>query len=381
MVHTNAILEINYWFWITSYQHMKYFAILLVITLIFSSCRKGRERTKPILGMITETVYASGVVKSKNQYQVHSAVGGLIREIIVKEGDTVRKGDPLIVLMNETSKLNTRNAELAAAYADLKANAYKLDEAQVAIGLALSKLRNDSLLFVRQQNLWSQGVGTKVEFEQRELAYKNSATNYEVSLSRYRDLKRQLELASSQAKTNLLISTALTNDFVIKAESSGKIYKILKERGEFVNTVNPVAIIGDAHSFFIELKVDEYDIASIQLGQKVLCTLGSFKGSVFDATITEIEPLMDEQSKSFTTKADFVTEPPVLYPGLSVEANIMIQVKKNAITIPRSYLLNDSLVLTENGEMRKVITGLKDYQKVEILSGLTQEDVIYKPDQ
>jgi HlyD family secretion protein len=359
---------------------IKYFNILFVIALFLSNCNKARENTKPVIGMITETVYASGVVKSKNQYLVHSTVGGLIREILVKEGDTVIKGDPLFVLLNETSRLNTRNAELAAAYADLKANAYRLDEAQVAIDLALSKLRNDSLLFERQRNLWSQGIGTKVEYEQRELAYKNSKTNYEASRTRYRDLKRQLELASSQAKTNLLISTALSNDFVIKAESSGKVYKILKEKGEFVNTVNPVAIIGHAHSFIIELKVDEYDIASVQLGQKVLCTMGSFKGKVFNAIITEIEPLMDEQSKSFLIKADFVTEPPVLYPGLSVEANIMIQIKKNAITIPRSYLVDDSLVLTENGEMRKVITGLKDYQKVEILSGLTQEDVIYKPD-
>lgn len=358
---------------------MKYCTILFVV-LILSSCNKAKESTKPVIGMITETVYASGIVKSKNQYQVHSTVSGLIREILVKEGDTVRKGDPLFVLLNETSKLNAHNAELAAAYADLKANAYKLDEAQVAIDLALSKLKNDSLLFDRQRNLWSQSVGTKVEYEQRELAYKNSATNYETSLARYRDLKRQLELASRQAKNNLLISTALSNDFVIKAESSGKIYKILKEKGEFVSTANPVAILGHAHSFFIELKVDEYDIASILLGQKVLCTLGSFKGNVFEATIAEIEPLLDEQSKSFTIKADFLTEPPVLYPGLSVEANIMIQMKRNAITIPRNYLVNDSLVSMKNGEIRKVSTGLKDYQKVEILNGLTQEDVIYKPD-
>jgi hypothetical protein len=88
---------------------------------------------------------------------------------------------------------------------------------------------------------------------------------------------------------------------------------------------------------------------------------------------------MNERSKSFSVEAVFLTQPPVLYPNLTAEANIVIQEKKRALTIPVNYLVNDSTVLISKNKTRVVKTGLKDYQKVEILNGLTAGDIIYKP--
>jgi multidrug efflux pump subunit AcrA (membrane-fusion protein) len=271
------------------------------------------------------------------------------------------------------------NAKLASDYADIRSNADKLRAAKVNSDLAYSKLKNDSLLFVRQANLRKQGVGSMVELEQRELAYKNSVTNYEVSLLTYRDLKRQLEFASNQAENDLKISNALAGDYIIKANADGKVYKILKEKGEFVNTQNPVAILGDASEFILEMKVDEFDIVRLREGQKVLFTMDSYKGQVFEAIVTKIEPLMNEQSRSFTVNAQFISKPAVLYPNLSAEANIVINTKERALTIPRNYLIGDSVVLVNKDERRRVNVGLRDYQKVEILSGLSASEVIYKP--
>jgi HlyD family secretion protein len=357
---------------------MKYFLFGLLF-LVAMSCKKKTEVTSPSVVNISESVYASGTVKSKNQYQVYSTVNGPIQEIMVTEGDLVKKGDPLFKISNEPSRLNSSNAKLASDYADLEANADKLKAAKVNSELAYSKLKNDSLLFVRQTNLRKQDVGSAVELEQRELAYKNSVTNYEVSLLTYHDLKRQLEFASNQAKNNLKISTALAGDYTIKADVDGRVYKILKEKGEFVNTLNPVAILGDASDFILEMKVDEFDIVRLQEGQKVLFTMDSYKGQVFEALVTKIEPLMNEQSRSFTVNAKFISKPAILYPNLSVEANIVINTKEKALTIPRNYLIGDSAVLVNKDEQRKVTIGLRDYQKVEILDGLSPSDVIYKP--
>jgi HlyD family secretion protein len=88
---------------------------------------------------------------------------------------------------------------------------------------------------------------------------------------------------------------------------------------------------------------------------------------------------MNERTRSFTVEAGFVTRPPTLYPNLTAEANILIQVKKQALTIPRAYLLEETYVLREDNQKVKVATGVKDYQKVEILSGLTAGDIIVKP--
>lgn len=330
---------------------------------------------------ITESVYASGVIKSDNQYQVFSLVNGLVKELLVTEGDMVKKGDPIIRVTDITARLNNENAQIAADYSSVAANADKLNELKIDIATAKAKMDNDASLAQRQRNLWTQGIGTRNEMDLRDLNYKNSTNAYHAAQLRYADLQKQLNFQAKQSQKNLQIANNTAADYIIKSETNGKVYSLLKEKGEMVNTQSPVAIVGDASGFLLELQVDEYDIAKIQPGQKILLSMDSYKGQVFEATVKKIDPLMNAQSKSFTVKAVFTKPPLALYPNLTTEANIIIAVKEKALTIPRSYLLEDGYVLLANEEKRKVTTGLKDYQKVEILSGITVNDIIYKPAQ
>lgn len=357
---------------------MKAIKVILVI-LLLSSCKSKWEKTQPVVEKISESVYASGIIKSRYQYQVFPKVNGLIVRIPVTEGDTVKKGDPLLVIQNETARLNAENAALSAAYATVSSNENKLNELKVNIDLTRIKATNDSLLLARQRRLWQQQIGSQLQVEQAELAYKSSVTAYNVAVYKFNDLQKQLHFAASQSGKNLEISTTQQNDYIVKSDIDGKVYSILKKNGEMVNTQNPVAIIGDAHNFYLELQADEYDIARIKPGQKVFITLDSYKGQAFEAVVEKIYPIMNERSRSFTVDARFVTEPPVIYPNLTLEANIVIQTKDTALTIPRNFLLEDDYVMLENKEKKKVVTGLKDYQKVEIISGLTTGDVIIKP--
>ncbi|WP_018617455.1 efflux RND transporter periplasmic adaptor subunit [Segetibacter koreensis] len=358
---------------------MKFIFYLVLFLSYFAACKERVEKVQPLVESITESVYASGIVKSKNQYEVFSTVSGLIQKIVVKEGDVVKKGEPLIVLVNEASKLNVENAKLAAEYSDINTNRDKLNELKINIDLARSKLMNDSLLMVRQRNLWSQQIGTKIDLEQRELAYINSKTALESSVLRYNDLKKQLNFSSSQSKKNLEITSTLAKDYTIRSEVNGRVYSILKEQGEIVTPQSPVAVIGDAANFILELQIDEFDIAKIRIGQKIMVSMDSYKGKVFEAMVQKIDPIMNDRTRSFTIEAGFISKPPVLYPNLTAEANIVIQTKEKALTIPRDYVTDDDYVITNDKQRRKVVTGLKDYQKVEILSGLTAADIIRKP--
>ena len=355
------------------------FLFPLLLTLLLS-CKRS-ETTSPVEEKITESVYASGIVKSNNQYQVFSTVNGLITQALVTEGDLVKKGDPLFRLKDVTARLTTENARIAADYASVKANSDKLAQLKNDIEVAKVKMDNDASLMKRQQVLWDQGIGTQNELDQRVLAAQTSANAYNAAKLRYSDLQRQISFQSKQAEKNVQIASSTTGDYVIKSETNGKVYRVLKKKGEMVNTQSPVAIIGDATGFTLELQVDEYDITRVAVGQKVLLTMDSYKGQVFEAVVTKIDPIMNEQTKSFTVEAVFVVPPPALYPNLTTEANIIIRVKEKALTIPRSYLVDESYVLLPNKEKRKVTVGIKDYQKAEIVSGLSVNDVILKPQQ
>ena len=349
------------------------------IILLLLSCKEGVETIKPAVQNITESVYAPGIVKSRNQYEVFSAVNGIIQQRRVTEGAIVHKGDIILTLVNETPKLNTENAELAAAYSSVSFNLDKLNELKANIDLARTKMQNDSALFQRQQNLWSQGIGSRNELEQKELAWKNTTTTYQSALLQYNNLKKQITFTAKQSLKNVQVSTSITNDYTIKTRQDGKVYSLLKEPGEMVNTQTPVAIIGDADAFIIELQVDEYDISKLRLGQKVFVSMDSYKGQVFEATVSKIDPIMDSRSRSFNVEASFISQPILLFPNLTVEANILISTKENTLTIPRDCLLENDYIVLKSGEKRKVVTGLKDYQHVEIISGIDKDALIKKP--
>ena len=85
---------------------------------------------------------------------------------------------------------------------------------------------------------------------------------------------------------------------------------------------------------------------------------------------------MDERSRSFEIEAEFIKRPNLLFPNLTVEANIEIQTKENAMTIPRKYLIDDHYVMLVNKEKKKIKIGLSDYSQLEILEGLSKTDKI-----
>jgi multidrug efflux pump subunit AcrA (membrane-fusion protein) len=359
---------------------MKYlFFASLLLLISFSSCKKKQETTTPSIQDITESVYASGIVKSLNQYQAFSRVNGVVSGIYIVEGQYVKKGTPILSVSDEVQKLNKENSLLSATFNDFNTNKGKLNDAAMVVELTKNKMKNDSILYFRQKALWDQQIGSLVELEQRELAFENSKTSYMSSKIKLDDLKRQLDFSSTQAKKNLLISEKMESDYTVSSEIDGIVYSFDKSKGELVNIQTPLAIIGDAKKFLLELEVDEPDIFKIKLGQKVMVSLESYKDIPFEASISKIDPIMNERTKTFTVEAVFIKQPPKLYPNISLEANIVIQSKNKALLIPRDYAINDEYVLKANGDTVKIVTGLKDYQKIEILGGITKNDELIKP--
>ncbi|MFN4813447.1 MAG: efflux RND transporter periplasmic adaptor subunit [Bacteroidota bacterium] len=353
-----------------------YFVIILTC-----ACKGKVEKIKPVESAITESVYASGLVKSKNQYQVFASVSGILSDILVEEGDTVNVGDKLFLLVNEAQKLNRENASLNAQFAELKANTGKIKEAELLLEVANTKMKNDSLLYFRQKNLWEQQIGSKVELEQRSLSYLNAKAAYYSAKVKYDDLLRQLKLNASLSQRNFAISDQQENDFAIKSRIHGIVYGINKNKGEIVTPQTPLAVIGDAQNFILEMQVDENDILKISKGQQVIVLLDSYKGKTFEALVTKIKPIMNERNKTFLVEASFVQPPALLYPNTTFEANILLMHKDKTLLIPRNCVINDSLVIKANGDTIKVKTGLKDYQKIEILGGLHVNDELLIPKQ
>jgi multidrug efflux pump subunit AcrA (membrane-fusion protein) len=350
---------------------------ILVLIISFYSCQNKKEVIKPEIRNITESVYASGLLKSENQHDVFTKINGTILEIAVKEGESIVKDQVLFRIDNPTAKLQVDNAKLQAEASDYYENIQKLKDALNKIELAQKKLSNDSLLFIRQKKLFNNNIGTKVDYEQIELAYEKSKVSLNEAKVYYDNLKKEIDLLSKQTKNNLKIVESQEKDLIIKSDLDGVIYKVNVKEGEMASLMSPLAIIG-GNDFIIELNIDEFDISKIKLGQKIIIRMDSYKADVYEATVSYIYPLMNSRTRSFTIEGKFTKKPKVLYPNLTLEANIITEEKNNVLTIPTSYLVKDSFVILENGTLQNVKIGLKDYNLTEIISGIDANSKLKK---
>jgi multidrug efflux pump subunit AcrA (membrane-fusion protein) len=352
--------------------------LLGVVPALIISCSSRTESITPEFKPITESVYATGVIKSENQYEVFAPTNGIIEKFFVKEGQKVKMGASIFKIDNRNQQIATENARLNSATSDYVINTDKLNAAKKAIRLAKQIFKHDSLQFQRQSNLWKENVGSKIELEQTQLNLEKSKLEIERAQSNFEDLQRQIKLASDQSKNNLRIAQIMEDNFIVKSEVDGVIYKIIKKEGELSDGREAIAIIG-TEAFIIELSIDEKDIIKLNKNQQVIIRMDSYDKQVFEGRIIAIEPIMNTRTRSFQAEAIFKNKPPKLFPNLTVEANIVIQTKKEALTIPRRYLVNDSTVMLSTGEMQIVKIGLMDYEIVEVLSGIDQNTSLQLP--
>ncbi len=355
--------------------------ISILTAITFSCSNKDSGEIKPIKGTITESVYASGIIKAEDQYTVLSSVSGVLQNTKVVVGQSITIGQPLFQIDSDKASLTTENARLAYQLSQENSRYIqdKISEMETKVQTAKDKLALDQSVYNRNKNIKQYNVISEVEYEKVELAYKNSKSNYESALKQLSQLKIQLQNDQSRNNNNLKISEKSPGDYSIKSAFTGTLFDILVKDGTLITPQTPLAIIGKKNAYLLELDIDENDMVRVTIGQKVVVTLDSYKGKVFEAIVDKIYPIMNERSRTFKIEAHFVDAPTKLYPNLTAEANIIIQIKKEVLTIPKSYLLDENFVLVNKDEKRKVKIGLSDYQNVEILEGLQANESIYRP--
>lgn len=353
--------------------------VSVIFILVLSACNNDKVAIQPTVGNITQSIYASGIVKAEGQYIVYPSASGVLQKINITVGDTVVKGQSLFELDSDKAQLSTENARLAYQLSN-ENNRYiqdKIAELELAVQNAKEKMKLDESLYNRNVRVKDYGGISEIDFERVELAYKSSKLAYETAQNRLNQFRIQLKNEQSRSNVNLRLSEKSQSDFTVKSAFSGKLFDVLVEEGTLVSPQTPLAVIGKADAFLLELEVDENDMVMVAVGQKILVTMDSYKGQVFEAEVHKVYPIMDERSRTFKIEAYFVKTPNKLYPNLTAEANIIVQTKKHVITIPKNYLIDKEYVLVNGDEKRKVKIGLSDYQYVEILDGLKKDETIY----
>ncbi len=351
---------------------------------ILVSCKKSTESTLPTEKAINEAVYASGNIFPKNEYKLFASTEGTILAQLAQEGEAVKKNQLLLSIENTSQAARSQAAELIyrQSQSNAAANSPILKELENQIAILRQKLENDQANYQRQKELWAENATTKILVEGAELQQKTTTNQLKAAEYGLQKVRNQLKMELENAQANFKINSREDQNYQIRAFSDGIIYEILKKQGEQVRRGEVVALMGHATENYLQLAVDETDFLKIQVGQKALIKLDMAGQKSYQATITKKYPKLNRIDQTFRVDAEFDGENPGAYYGLTLEANILIKQKAKALTVPKTYLVGtDSLLIEENGQTKqiKVSKGLENLDDVEILSGITKNTKILKP--
>lgn len=358
---------------------MKAYLPLILLTLV--ACNSQSDKYYPEVNDIVESVYASVQISPDESYKVYANKMGIIDRIYVEEGDTVQADELLfsIQTLEVENLMQDAKLDLKKAQSDLRGEEGLLKNLALELNLAQKQLALDSINFKRQARLWEQNIGSQSAYENAKLAYERSVIKVKTLQKQYAQTKVTLANNYKKALNRLDQQNKTLMQYSIHAIAKGKVYQLFKEEGELINPQEPFGEIGSYGNYKVTMEIDEVDITKLELGDTAIIRLDAYPEREFTAKIQKIFPKKDPTTLTFKVEGQFVNPPPKLYNGLAGEANIIVGIHQNVITIPTEYLKSSNTVLTKNGE-QTIEVGLNNLEFVEVISGIDTSTALIKPE-
>lgn len=323
-------------------------------------------------GNIVSTVSASGQIIPANMIDITTNATGIVKEVLVKDGNKVYTGQPIAKLELDSAGAQA-SAQSYSAYLSAKnslnsanTNLYTLQSAEF---VANQKFINDA-------------------------AARNLATNDPTYIEEWAswlaaeaNYKNQ-ENVIAQAKVNLnnaWISYQLASP-TITALIGGIIDNITLTPGMVISTAGRVAVIRSEGNPIATFNVSEIDITKIKPSQKATITLDSISDKTFTGTVKTVDKIGTVSSgvTNYSITVAFDTNPEQILPNMSSSANIIIATKDNILLVPSTAVQtqnNQTVVraLDKNKQIQyvNVEVGLSSDTQTEIISGVAEgENVV-----
>lgn len=334
--------------------------IIAIVTGYKYYAQKQEEAKKPVVNTaqvqymsMKSIVSATGTIKPVESVEVSSKITARVKQVLVKENDTVTQGQTVALLDGKDYETQKEQAEFT--------------------------LQNAKTIYDRTNYLYNIGAKSKEDLD-------NAQYNYDTAQSK-------LEEAESNLSETVIVSPM---DGVVIGEP------VTDGTMAVQGNSNPTVImrIADLSRKQIFAKVDETDIGSVRVGQKATFTVDAYNGKTFTATVSKISQtdmdnswnISNSSSSSSSSSAAViyysvtldVDDPEgLLMPSMTARVEIETANKDRALAVPLSALKTDKngtyvIVIKDDGttENRYVETGIYGDEFVEIINGLSENEKV-----
>lgn len=304
----------------------------------------ARTQVVALAGNTSEYSYP-GEVRSQYESQLAFQIGGKIAKKSVNVGDVVKKGDVLLQIdaQDVAQMVNINSAAVSAARAKYN----------------LAKENYD-----RFSKLYEQGATSQLEYE-------NSATNYHAAAA-----------ALAQANASNAQSSNQLDYAVLRADKDGVVASVLVEEGQVVGPGQKVVMLVQDTALDVEISVPENKIDVIRTAQVGDISFWALPDTKAKGVITEISPMADLATRTYTVKIALVDPSPSILVGMSATVSfdpanaakgmyIPLEAVYQTTTSPGVWLVKDNTV-----SLQKVEIAEFSGNQVEVVKGLSPGDRI-----
>lgn len=271
---------------------------------------------------IIQKVNATGKIQPDTQVKISADVSAKITRLEVKEGDWVEKGELLVELDRERFVASVESDEA------------NVRSAEANVNLVLENVTQTERVYKRAQTM----VDRKLESQ---AALDSAQAAYQVELARLQAARDQVE----QAKGRLKQSRDDLSKTTIFAPMAGTISDLNKEQGEIAIgsqfQEDVIMVLANLEAMEALVNVDENDIISIKLGQDAEIEVDALLDQKISGTVAEIANSANvaaagttEQKTEFEVKIAVDSGTTLLRPGMTASADIVTDIRDNAISIP-----------------------------------------------
>lgn len=294
--------------------------------------QRALSRSLPLSGSLTPLVQAT----------VKSRVSGDVLEVLVREGQVVKKGEVLarIDIRNLGAQFDSQRASLDKARADL----------------ALAKINSETNALMLKEKFISKNA-------------------YDSALSAYDAAAASVKVAEAQAR----LAQIGLDDAVVRAPIAGIVSQRMVQPGEKVSPDSPMLAIVDLGQLELEAPAPASEIPAVKIGQTGSFKVGGYGERVFTAKVERINPSTDAGTRSIKLYMSVDNADGALRGGMFAQGELVLDQSAPSPTVPTSAIRSDSgvtyvLAVEQDKLVRHTVTlGLKtdDASFVEVRDGVS----------
>jgi RND family efflux transporter MFP subunit len=323
---------------------------------------------------VAERVQIVGNLIGQATVEAVPRVNGRLAQVLVRLGDSVRKGQPIARIEDREIREQVRQAEAS----------YKVSEATIRQRQADLKLAETNL--ERNRSLLDRQLLPRQTYDDTEARYQAAIAQLDLARAQFEQAEARLD----ELKINLA-------NTVITSPVDGFIGKRYLDPGAAVSPNAPVASVVDIQPVRLVVAVIEKDVRRLSIGMPAEIEVDAFPGEKFIGQISRIAPVFDPQTRTAEMEVEVPNPTLRLKPGMYARVNLTIDQRQNALTVPRNAVIDvdgrtgvfvaaspaaqpasnppaagaaPQAAPAMTAKFQPVQTGIRDGERVEVTSGL-----------